>query len=885
MTFDRARWSLLLLTACGLGLAAGARTVNADPEPPPPVWGFADLHAHMFANLGFGGLAVWGKPFAPDDDIAKALAWSDFAPYVEVGPVVQPNGTPAPTIRVGIFPWTHVPATCPEGTGTPENPCEGVSVHGIGGFGDLLNPVFGGSFGHGVAGYPEFDGWPRWNNFTGQQMYYQWLKRAHDGGLRLMVMMAVNNEMLCSLITRQASSDCSDMPAIEAQIQATHDLEAFVDALHGGPGAGWFRVVNTPAEARAAIAQGKLAVVLGIETPSLFGCKSQGDCSTDFVLAELERFHGLGVRHVFPVHNADSGFAGTAFFNDFLALAQRGINGEWWDVVSCPAESGIDYHLDLLDTIRILGYPADMFFPRYVDLPPEPPAGSNCNNRGLAPLGQTLVTGMIDRGMLIDVDHMSLKAFDATLDMANARRYPGVISSHTGFVEMGKPGRHKRHEANKTAAQLQRLRDAGGMISTILNQGKRDEIHQYRRPDDSVPVPFTCGKSSQAWAQAYLYAVEKMGGAPVAIGSDFNGFSGMAAPRFGGDKCGGDHDLFGYDPGERIAYPFALHGMEGSLDAMETGQRVFDYNEDGLANVGMLPDFVEDLKKIGLTNADLAPLFGSAEAYIRIWEKADDRTPPVIACAAADGVWHDGNVTISCTASDPDSGLASTADATFTLATSVADGQETANAQTSTRSVCDVRGNCATAGPVGGNRIDRKAPTVSIAVPAAIAYPHAATLTLAYTTSDGGSGIDGVTATLDGQPTLAGHGLENGQAIDLLSELALGPHTFVVEAADALGHEASATVTFQVVATPASLRDAIRRMFDMGDIEKAGIARSLLAKIDAAEAARLSGDCATAASVLQAFANEVNAQTPQHINAVAAGILLADAAYLSAHCP
>ncbi len=26
----------------------------------PPIYGFADLHAHQFANLGLGGLIIWG---------------------------------------------------------------------------------------------------------------------------------------------------------------------------------------------------------------------------------------------------------------------------------------------------------------------------------------------------------------------------------------------------------------------------------------------------------------------------------------------------------------------------------------------------------------------------------------------------------------------------------------------------------------------------------------------------------------------------------------------------------------------------------------------------------------------------------------------------------
>jgi hypothetical protein len=52
-----------------------------------------------------------------------------------------------------------------------------------------------------------------------------------------------------------------------------------------------------------------------------------------------------------------------------------------------------------------------------------------------------------------------------------------------------------------------------------------------------------------------------------------------------------------------------------------TGDREFDFNTDGLAHVGLLPDFIKDLTNVGLTEEDLEPLFNSAEVYIRMWEK------------------------------------------------------------------------------------------------------------------------------------------------------------------------------------------------------------------------------------------------------------------------
>ncbi len=55
----------------------------------------------------------------------------------------------------------------------------------------------------------------------------------------------------------------------------------------------------------------------------------------------------------------------------------------------------------------------------------------------------------------------------------------------------------------------------------------------------------------------------------------------------------------------------------------------------------------------------------------------------------------------------------------FNLTTNVPAGTETANAATNSRQVCDVVGNCTTAAPITGNKVDKKAPTIAIASPTA----------------------------------------------------------------------------------------------------------------------------------------------------------------------
>jgi hypothetical protein len=68
-------------------------------------------------------------------------------------------------------------------------------------------------------------------------------------------------------------------------------------------------------------------------------------------------------------------------------------------------------------------------------------------------------------------------------------------------------------------------------------------------------------------------------------------------------------------------------------------------------------------------------------------------------------------------------------------------------------------------------------------------------------------------------------------------------------------------------ATISALRDCVQHAADTGMIDNAGIARSLLAKVDGAQAALDRGQPAVAVNKLQAFIHEVQAQAGKHIDA------------------
>jgi hypothetical protein len=181
--------------------------------------------------------------------------------------------------------------------------------------------------------------------------------------------------------------------------------------------------------------------------------------------------------------------------------------------------------------------------------------------------------------------------------------------------------------------------------------------------------------------------------------------------------------------------------------------------------------------------------------------------------------------------------------------------------------------------------VDTTPPTIAITQPAATQYTHSATLTLDYSVSDGsGSGVQSVSPLMDGAATLAGHGLQSGQAIKLLTELPLGPHTFSVSATDNLGNASSKSVTFTIIVTADSIKDDVTQLV-AGGLINGNKATSLLAKLNAAANDRAKGKCSTAANSYGAFINEVQAQTGKGIDPQAAAILIADAQYLIAHCP
>ena len=168
-----------------------------------------------------------------------------------------------------------------------------------------------------------------------------------------------------------------------------------------------------------------------------------------------------------------------------------------------------------------------------------------------------------------------------------------------------------------------------------------------------------------------------------------------------------------------------------------------------------------------------------------------DKTAPDVDCEEVGDFWHKEDVVIPCKASDNISGLRDPANADFLLSTArteegIGEGEESENVSTNSRSVCDKAGNCSTVGPVGGIKIDKKAPAVKITDPSASAeYKVGKSVDADYNCTDGGSGVD----TCKGS-------VSKGSTIDTAS---IGKKTFDVEAKDKAGNTTSVTHTYNVI--------------------------------------------------------------------------------------
>lgn len=465
---------------------------------------------------------------------------------------------------------------------------------------------------HVTAGYPEFTEWPDApRRSTHQTQYYRWIERAYLAGLRLVVQHATTNSVICHMTAgggfQPVRYSCDDMVAVDRIIEETYAMERYIDAQSGGAGKGWFRVVLSPAEAREVIAAGKMAVVLGIETSELFGCRlvpyaDDVVCDEAYVSAQLDEYYGRGVRAIFPVHKYDNAFSPGDGDRAFIELGNFFNSGHWSNFTDeCSADvpaifdhgdvqfGGLNMPRDQYDSPPPHDFsafpdnPLGTAFPftSYFDDPPL--VGDYCQNATLTPLGETLIHEMMLRGMIIEVDHLPRRSYERAYELLEESDYPAA-GTHGGVFDG-------------------RIYALGGISKTGLGRCR----------DAANP-----GSMLERLAE-HVALIEANGGYPgEGFGFDLNGFAGAPGPRFAEGACPTPQE----DP---ITYPFDSYAGDVEFTEPAVGNRVIDFNTEGMVHIGLLPELLEDARRDAVSEMDLEPLFRSAEGYVRMWERAEER--------------------------------------------------------------------------------------------------------------------------------------------------------------------------------------------------------------------------------------------------------------------
>jgi microsomal dipeptidase-like Zn-dependent dipeptidase len=426
---------------------------------------------------------------------------------------------------------------------------------------------------HDPVGWPTFKDWPAPASLTHEQTYYRWIERAWLGGVRIMVNDLVENVALCEVYPIKHNS-CRDMDSVRLQYRRIHELEEYIDAQSGGPGKGWFRIVRTPFEARRVVNEGKLAVVLGIETSEIFNCggsEAAPRCDRQQIVEGLDEIERMGVASFFPIHKFDNALGGVRFDSGTFGAAINAANfkqtGHFWEIEPCRGpetdnEQATVVPEDVIDA-GLLGLIPSGAVPLY----PPPP---HCNALGLTPLGEFVVDQMIERGLMVEVDHMSAKAASRALELAEQNAYSGVLSTHSWMDP-------------NLRSRVYRL---GGFIEPITS-GAESFIEEWRQLRAVADPRFHFG---------------------IGFGADANGFHAQPSAR-------------GLDKPNPVTYPFKSLDGRVTFDHQVSGQRTYDVNVDGVAHYGLHPDWMEQLRLLaGKPIAD--DLMNGAEAYLQTWERA-----------------------------------------------------------------------------------------------------------------------------------------------------------------------------------------------------------------------------------------------------------------------
>ena len=634
----------------------------AAAQSQPPLWGFVDLHTHPLSNLAFGGKVLYGGidglvdaqgnpqgsflPAAPDcqhNILARGI-------FQALGHDRSTHG--GPVIRTNLDPTAG-----PLYINKDFNPCgdavRAKLIHVLQQKLDMDQYGNPHDFNEDSCGLPwatdptpnfcndtPFGDWPKWYDVTHQKMWVDWILRAYAGGLRVMVALATNNKLIGDLATMANQNSCNNAPVVVGDVVTLGDkcdlptddktsadnqineIKRFV-ANHSNV----MEVALGSQDIYRIVSSNKLAVVIGVEIDQIGNFKPWAPPSDALIRAEIDRLYGEGVRYAFPIHLVDNAFGGTAAYLDEFNLANLYEDRAYWNLTCANnTKTDIDIHYQWKLTVPDVGFGSLGQFMQKLIIDtlgiPHMALPLGCtglkNSLGLQQAGYTAIQEMMNLGMLIDVDHMSQQAVDDALSFVSRPniRYP-VMSGHNAVRG---PASRLITERNLRVDQYATIGSLHGMAG-VGNAG-RDAWDWMSRYSDVVqsmcslqPNPYVCTISA-------------------GFGTDTDGLEIGSPPPTG-------HPPVKYCPTAQFNCDGNTRPPSAppSLPISSFLTKSWDYNIEGFAHYGLLPDFLQDARNMpphgttGVTGATLVDngVMNGADYFYHTWKIAESRSKCVSA--------------------------------------------------------------------------------------------------------------------------------------------------------------------------------------------------------------------------------------------------------------
>jgi len=497
----------------------------------------------------------------------------------------------------------------------------------------------------------------------------------NDARMRIMVAYAMDNETMCDSLYEYNLGNggpnddgwsCQrgdSLFSLDRQIRAT---KAWARA-----NSDWMEVALTAADARRIVESGKLAIIIGIEADYAFGAESK----TFDVVERLNLYHQMGVRTFYPAHKLNSrltgadiyrsveenpgrllrinqAFAGCFYVDDnvmpFPLLKNEddpnshnycdntcgdnhfkgtGLNA------ACNAQANEVSNAAVMTMLpgkrrfkQLNGfrvYPKPPGFTGQFGSRVEPfPANWSqksknsteieYNNLGLSTDGRRVMAAAMKKGMIITMDHMSMRARVQLREMSRTRNdYPlnGFHNNPNAILVGGKKVKNTKmqypNEYDFEQRDFRAIKETGGIFGARLGPINVDEDHP--RMPASVRNIEDCPGTATENAKALAFLLNN--NVNVAYSLDY---STVTKGTF--------------------SATYANCGKPSGTDSFNEYEKDGEIHEtEGLSHMGMMKKFHMELDRVGMPNAYLDQLKNdSAEQFLQMWEASEARAGRLI---------------------------------------------------------------------------------------------------------------------------------------------------------------------------------------------------------------------------------------------------------------